>query len=176
MVLSLLSGLATTINTYAAPGPQTTKSAAYNVTQCSQLKGQLHPFFLIIKRGDDIMESIVRCANNAELPAASVSGIGALENPTLAFYDLDQKKYFTREFDGIYELTSLLGNIAMNNGKRFLHAHVTISGHDYKAYAGHLMKSKVGVTAEIMINPQPQTMLRLPNDEIGLSLISTNPH
>ena len=68
------------------------------------------------------------------------------------------------------ELTSLTGNITINNGEPFVHTHVTFSDINYKVYGGHLFDAQIAVTGEIIIFTSYDSINRKYNDEIGLSL------
>src|SRR6185312_16368723 len=93
---------------------------------CGKLRGNSQPFMLVLKTGEELPEAIVRCATDANLKGASISGLGAIENPTLAYYLLDSHKYKTKTFSGLYEVTSLNGNIQQLENKPFVHMHVTL--------------------------------------------------
>ena len=110
-------------------------------------------YVVSLARGDDLRSSLESLAAEEQIPGAKVSAIGALEDPELGCYDLPSKTYDHRTFPGIYELVSLSGNLTLLEGKPFLHAHVAISGHDYAVYGGHLFDSKIGVVAEVFVEP-----------------------
>lgn len=148
--------------------------SAVNVNNCIELKGSLAPFLLIIRRGDLVAKTIVACADKLELPAAAVSGIGAIEDPEIAYYNLQARRYDAKKYQGIYELVSLIGNVSFNDGKRFLHAHVGLSKTDYSLFGGHLVEAKVGVIAEVLITPLANTLSRAHDDETNLHLIQTD--
>ena len=122
-----------------------------------------------LARGDEIRESIESLCVELSIEAAKISAIGAVEDPVLGCYDLPTETYDRRTFDGIWELLSLEGNITLLDGKPFLHAHVTISGHDYKVWGGHLFDSKVGVVTEMFLTPMAMPLPRIPCAAIGLA-------
>lgn len=121
-----------------------------------------------LERGEAIRENVESLATELGLVAAKVSAIGALETPELGCYELDDREYLRREFDGIWELLSLEGNISLLDGEPFLHAHVSISGHDFSVKGGHLFDSRVGVVVEMFIEPLDTPLPRIPCEAIGL--------
>ena len=147
--------------------------AAVNPDACKLLKNPTKPFILVVKRGDDLIESITNCANAANITSASLSGLGALEEPTLGYFNLSTKKYQFKTFPGIYELTSLNGNVGFANGQRFAHIHVTIGDDNYHIIGGHLNEAKVGATAEITFIPLPAAFTRKADKNTGMKLIAT---
>ncbi len=141
--------------------------------QCQQLKGQLHPFMLILKRGENVKSALLSCVKDADITGASITGIGALHNVTLAYYDLKNKKYVNKSFNKIdYELLSFIGNIAMHEGQPLLHAHLVLGDHQYHAIGGHFVDGTVAVTGEFFIQPFNSMLTRKLNNDIGLGLIS----
>ena len=79
--------------------------AAVNKESCSRMKNTTQPFILVLNRGDDLIKSITQCASDAKLLAASVSGLGQVHNPTLAYFSSNpQDKPTLTKFDGFYEL------------------------------------------------------------------------
>ena len=125
-------------------------------------------FVVSLARGDSIRECIEGLAREHGIGAARVTGIGAVEDPRLGCFDLPSKTYDERVFEGIWELLTLNGNLSLAGGEPLLHAHVTLSGHDYRAFGGHLYDARVGVVAELFVEPYPTPLSRARNDEIGL--------
>ncbi len=129
------------------------------------------PFILALKIGENLFESILRAANDANLQAASISGLGALDDVTVAYYNLETKQYQTKLFSGMYELISLNGNIAWVDGKRFIHIHAALGTEEYNVVGGHIMSATVGPSAEISIIPLTSRINREYDDRTGLKLM-----
>lgn len=127
-------------------------------------------YIVHLERGDSVRKSLEGFATEHRIEGARVTAIGALENPELACFDLPTKTYDKRVFEGIYELLSGEGNIARHEGRPVLHMHVTISGHDYVAYGGHLNDATVGVVMEIFIDPLAAPLERGHCDATGLAV------
>ena len=138
---------------------------------CHLLTDSAVPFMLVLRRGEDVVDSIIKCAEAIKLTSATFSGIGALENPTLGFYNLQAKEYQYKKFDGFYELVSLTGNITKHNGQYITHIHVVLSNAEYETIAGHLKSTKVGVTAEINMIPFKYVVNRKLNQDFNAYLI-----
>ena len=130
------------------------------------------PFVLVLKKDEELFDGIIHCAASAKLTGASFVGIGALKNPTLAYYNLRHKKYYDKKITGIYELTSLSGNISMLNNKLNIHAHVVLGSATYNSFSGHLKRAKVGGTVEITIIPLNIPIIRKFDPVTGLNLLS----
>ncbi len=126
-------------------------------------------YVVSLERGDDLRSCVEKMALDADIVGGRVTAIGGVENPELGCYDLATKSYSRKTFNGIYELVSLDGNLTIKEGKPFLHVHAVISGADFVAYAGHLFDCKVGLVAEMFIDPLGAPLARLLCEDIGLS-------
>ncbi len=122
-----------------------------------------------LERGETLRDTIESLAAELGIQAARISAIGALENPELGCYELDDREYLHRTFEGIYELVSLEGNISLLDGEPFLHAHVAISGPDFQVQGGHLFDARVGVVVEMFVEPCDGPLPRMYCDAIGLA-------
>ena len=126
-------------------------------------------FLLVLDKGEDIVEVLTQFAMEQEMKFGSVSGIGACDNVTLNFYNLDTQKYEAREVNEALELTSLLGNISHIDDKPFAHLHGTFGTRDFQTLSGHL--TKVVSTTEIVIQMTNLDVNRTHDEETGLNLL-----
>ncbi len=134
----------------------------------SRTVGSRH--FLVLKRGEEICEQINSYVRERNIRAGSISAIGAADIVTLRYYDVKKKEYFSKTFEGEFEITALLGNVSVMNGKPWAHLHITIGDTEYKAYAGHLHNARVGVTCEVIIDATETEITRVKDDETGLNV------
>jgi predicted DNA-binding protein with PD1-like motif len=125
---------------------------------------------LRLVRGEEMVTTLQRFATDRQIPNAVIFGIGAVEDLELGAYSLEEREYIRREFPGSYELISLIGNIGWANGDAVLHAHVTMSDHDFNTTGGHLFSGKVYATVEIALWPGQNPLKRAMDDAIGLKL------
>ncbi|GEM_PF-567769 len=156
----------------AASNSQANNLSAVNVGTCKKLAGTDKPFILVLKRKENVMHSIIRCATDAHITSAFLSGLGALESPTLGYYNLKEKRYQYKTFSGIYELIGLNGNLTQVDNQPFAHVHVTLGDSHYAVIGGHLKNASVGATTEILFIPFVNPIHRELDGEIGLQLIS----
>ncbi len=145
--------------------------AIVDTTTCQSLKDTDKPFILALKIGEKLFDGILRCADAVNLKSASISGLGALDDVTVAYYNLDTKQYQTKLFSGMYELISLNGNIAFVDGKRFIHIHAALGTEEYNVVGGHIMDATVGPSAEITIIPLQGQINRAYDETTGLKLM-----
>lgn len=127
-------------------------------------------YILRLERGEEILSTLKAFCKSQNIQNASISGIGSIENPTLAHYRVDSKKYSEKELEGIFEVTSLLGTVALFEKEPLLHLHTTLGDEEMKAWAGHLVKGDVSATLEVTIEKHTTAFTKSPSEEIGLKL------
>ena len=127
-------------------------------------------YIVRLEKGEEIITALQDFAGKEQISNAQVEGIGSVENPTLAHYRVDSKKYSEKQIDGIFEITSLPGNIGLFEHKPVIHAHVTIGNEHMQLYGGHLVKGVVSATAELIITVYPTKLEKLYDEAIGLNL------
>ena len=126
--------------------------------------------YMTLKKGDYINQTFETFAEFKGVGCAWLNGIGALENPEIGYYSIDDKSYHRKHFKGEFELISLLGNITMKEGKPFAHTHITFSDSSYKVFGGHLFDAKITAAGEFLMQLGNNNITREMNNEIGLSL------
>ncbi len=127
-------------------------------------------FLVRLEKGEDIITTLYTFATEHAIKNASFSGIGSIENPTLAHYQVDNKKYTEKAFEGTFEVTSLQGNIAVLKEDIIMHPHITLSDENMQAFGGHLVKGLVSATMEIIITVFQTEYVKEYDETIGLKL------
>jgi predicted DNA-binding protein with PD1-like motif len=127
-------------------------------------------YALRLELGEDIHDTIQDFCAGQDIVNASLEGIGSTDSPTLAHYSIQTKQFTDKHLEGIYEVTSMLGNVARVDGRPFAHIHVTVSDKDMRVLGGHLVKGECSATLEIILKSYPSTHAKLQNDEIGLKV------
>ena len=148
------------------------KLSAVNLASCHKI-ANTEPFILVIHKGESLVESLTKCAEIVKFPSASLSGLGALENPILGCYNLTTQKHEPKEFPGFYEMSNLVGNITQHHGKYLAHIHVTLGDVYCATISGHLIDAPIGVIAEITIKPFATPIERELHPELQIITIKT---
>ena len=68
-------------------------------------------------------------------------------------------------------MVSLMGDIALGEGKATLHPHVVVAKSDGSAHGGHLLEALVRPTLEVIVTESPAHLRRKPDPQTGLALI-----
>jgi hypothetical protein len=134
--------------------------------------GKARAFAVILDTGDEFTECLMRFALANELVASHFTAIGAFSKVELGYFDWQRKEYRPIPIDEQVEVVSLLGDIALSDGRPSLHPHVTVAKSDGSAWGGHLLKGYVRPTLEIMLTESPALLVRTPDPETGLALIA----
>ena len=126
--------------------------------------------YMTLAKGDNINKTFESFAEVKGIGCAWLNGIGALENPEIGYYSLEDKSYYRKTFKGEYELTSLIGNITLKEGKPFSHTHITFSDTEFRVFGGHLFNANITAAGEFIMQFGSDEINREMNAEIGLPL------
>ena len=126
--------------------------------------------YMTLAKGDNINKTFESFAEVKGVGCAWLNGIGALENPEMGYYSLEDKSYYRKTFKGEYELTSLIGNITLKEGKPFSHTHITFSDTEFRVFGGHLFNANITAAGEFIMQFGSAEINREMNAEIGLPL------
>ena len=126
--------------------------------------------YMTLAKGDNINKTFESFAEVKGVGCAWLNGIGALENPEIGYYSLEDKAYHRKIFKGEYELTSLIGNITLKEGKPFSHTHITFSDTEFRVFGGHLFNANITAAGEFIMQFGSDEINREMNAEIGLPL------
>lgn len=123
-----------------------------------------------IEKGEELVETLKNFCRKEEIKLGTISGIGASNKITLGLFKTDTKEYVSNEYQGDYEITSLLGNISRKDGEIYLHLHANIADIDGKVKGGHLSLAVISATFETVIEKVDGEVDRYFDEEIGLNL------
>lgn len=130
-----------------------------------------HGLVVILETGDEIIKSLETVTKKEAVQSGRLSGIGAVRDVELGFYDVENRKYLKRFFKGHFEIVSMLGNISYFEIKPVIHSHAVIGDKEHRLYGGHLFAATVTATCEIFIQVSHDHLKREFDDKIGLNLI-----
>ncbi len=123
-------------------------------------------YLLVIKRGQPLIASLTAFMEKEKLPGASISGIGAVQNVEVAYYDLNEKKYKYKKFEPSMEVLSLSGNLGYFENKPIVHAHIALGGSDFNVHGGHVKEAEVSLILEIFITLTTKPITREWNKDL----------
>ena len=121
--------------------------------------------------GECLPDALVDLARDQGWNSGSVQGLGGVTNVRLAYFDLQTKEYLPIEVEGIVELVSLMGNLALVKGEPFWHLHAVVSDRNGRVIAGHLVRLEVAITLECWIEAGLEPVTRAREEATGLNLL-----
>jgi uncharacterized protein len=128
-------------------------------------------YAVIFGAGDEILDGLTKFAEENHISAARITGIGSIHNGTLAWLNPDTKKFRMIHIDQQAEVLSLLGDIAMYQGKPVVHVHMVVGFGDGTAHGGHLVQAHVWPTLEVIVTAYPRPLYKKFDPEKGIAVI-----
>src|SRR5262249_43623877 len=107
----------------AAAAPTARVIARPRATLVSSQPGGPKTYLLVFDKDAEGVTGLRAFAKHERLVAGQLSGIGAVSDAVLAFFDRIEKDYARIPVDRQAEVTSLTGNLALKDGSPFLHVH-----------------------------------------------------
>ena len=120
---------------------------------------------------DEMPERLQQLCEHERIFCASLSAIGGFRSATLAFYDMQSKRYEPIAVNEQVECLSLLGNVTQYEGKPKIHVHCVVGHRDGRTTGGHLLSAVVRPTLELLIAELPTALARTDRPDIGIPLI-----
>ncbi len=128
-------------------------------------------YVIRLEKGERIMERLLELCAKERVGAGYFSGLGAVSEAELGYFNLEKKEYSWQKFSGQFEITSLQGNISEMSGKSYIHAHIVIGDSEFSSWSGHLKEAVVGPTCEIFLTKLDTAISRKKDEETGLNLL-----
>lgn len=127
---------------------------------------------LIFETGDEILSCLENYARANNLSGSSFKAIGALSSVEVGWFNWETKHYQTAaKLNEQVEVLSLVGDIALNDSKPEVHAHIVIGRADGTAHGGHLLSATVRPTCELILTESPQHLRKQIDPKSGIALI-----
>jgi predicted DNA-binding protein with PD1-like motif len=133
-------------------------------------------FVLVFEPGEEVAAGLFAFARDHRIRAAGFTGIGALRDVVLGYWEWESKQYRRNPIREQVEVVSLVGNVALGpDGSPKVHAHVVVAKADGSAYGGHLLEGHVRPTLEVVLEKSPAALQRWIDPETGLALLALDP-
>lgn len=123
-----------------------------------------------IDKGEEILEKIKEISKKENIKLANINALGATNDFTVGVFKTKEKKYYSNNFSGDFEIVSLTGTINTMNGEFYSHLHFSAGNDKGEVFGGHLNRAIVSATCEMIINIIDGTVDRYFDEEIGLNL------
>ena len=134
-------------------------------------EGESRTIALVFEPDDEVVSTLEHFAQERGLDAAHFTAIGAFSRALLGYFSWEQKEYLKIPLNEQVEVLTLTGDIALQDGKRKVHAHAVLGRRDGSTVGGHLLQAHVRPTLELMLTESPAHLRRVHDPETGLALI-----
>ncbi|MBN2488185.1 MAG: DNA-binding protein [Methanosarcinaceae archaeon] len=104
-----------------------------------------------LEHKSDLLESLTNICNEKNIHLGRLEVIGAVIKARLGYYNQNEKEYNFIEIDKKMEITSLIGNISLKDGKPIVHAHINLSDSTGNVIGGHLATGTIVFASEFVI-------------------------
>ena len=123
-----------------------------------------------IDKGEEILDKIKEIALKENIKLANINALGATNECVVGVFNIDEKKYYSNEFKGNFEIVSLIGTINTMNDEFYTHIHMSAGNDKGEVFGGHLNKAIVSATCEMIINIIDGKVDRVFDEKTGLNL------
>ena len=164
------AGLAVTA---AAAGAGEPVADANDLPKAALLSGGDTKMYLLeFRSGQEVMKGLLAFARKHQLVAGQLTGVGAVSDAVIGYFDPREKTYLRTREKGQAEVLSLTGNLALNDDEPFFHVHVALGRRDGSARGGHLFEMTVRPTVELVLTTYAKPVRRKIDPEWGLPLLA----
>ena len=108
-------------------------------------------FEVTMRRGDEVIAGLTEFARQNHVKVAHFTAVGAIDSGVLGWFDPDKRAYKRIEINQEAEVVSLAGNIAIQNGSPYVHAHCVVALSDGSTRGGHLLEGHVSLAMQIFV-------------------------
>ena len=127
-----------------------------------------------LSSGDDVYDSLIRVVQQHGITLGRITGLGAVQQATFAYYDQKELQYLKLSLDEPMEILHLSRNISMRDGAPFVHAHIVLSDRTGRCVGGHLLPGSRVFACEISIDEfKGPALTREFDQQTGLALWGT---
>ena len=129
-------------------------------------------YVIRIYKDAELVETIHQFLKDNKITSGSISAIGATDDVTLGYFDIDKKEYVHKRFQEPFEILNLTGNVSMVDNDPFAHLHIILGREDFSTIGGHLVKANISVTCEIYLTAFDIRIERVLDPETNLKLLN----
>lgn len=126
-------------------------------------------YIISVSTGEEIVKALNLFCEERKIKSGNITGLGAINEVTLRFFNPETKKYIDKTFREQMEISNLTGNISTMNGKPYLHIHITVGRADYSSRAGHLLSAVLNGAGEFVVEDLGEDIERTYNPTLGLN-------
>jgi predicted DNA-binding protein with PD1-like motif len=156
----------------AAAGAGQSSATTDNLPKAALLSdGDAKTYLLEFRTGQEVMQGLLAFARKHHLVAGHLTGIGAISDAVVGYFEPQTKSYLRIPEKGQAEVLALTGNLALYNDEPFFHVHTVLGLRDGSTRGGHLFEATVRPTVEVVLTTYPRPVRRKIDPGTGLPLL-----
>ena len=128
-------------------------------------------YAVVFGTGDEVLAGLQAFAESNDVAACQVTGIGAVSDAVLGYFDPERKDYLRNVVRNQSEVLTLAGDITCGPDGHQLHLHAVLADESARAYGGHLLEAHVRPTLEAIVSESPGYLTRAIDPETKLPLV-----
>lgn len=128
-------------------------------------------YLVRLVRGEEVRAGLAELMLREEIGCGFVSGLGAVSDPEMGYYRLDEKDYIKKRFEGEHEVVGMTGTLSWYDGEPFPHVHLMLTEPDFNAIGGHCFEATTSATVEMLVRAERDRVDRAFDEAIGLHLM-----
>lgn len=139
------------------------------------MKAEIKPVRKIMGRlakDADLLGALEEQCRLHKITLGEVWAIGAVTKARIGYYQQDIQKYMFLDLDRPMEILTLIGNVSLKDGQIMVHAHITLSDEEGRAFGGHLAPGTPVFACEFVLQEcqSEKVFQRQMDQETGLFL------
>lgn len=171
-VTTMMSFSQETATDYVAPSQAVPRGKAPKMqVQLLNPGEKTKQYAVIFYQGDEAFSGLLEFAEKYHVTSAHFAAIGALNGATVGWFDSQRKMYKKIPIEGQVEVLSMIGDIALYQGKPVVHMHMVVGTSDGTTRGGHVLGAYASPTLEVMLTVDPATMQKRFDPATDLTLI-----
>lgn len=128
-------------------------------------------YVLKLAPDEEVMSTLVEFVSREVIRAGYFMAFGAFSKVRLRYFDMKSDQYKDHEVDQQVEVVSLMGNIAIAEGKPMIHMHAAVADGQSRTFSGHIGEGYVSPTLEVFLTRLEGELRRTKDPDTGLELL-----
>ncbi len=133
--------------------------------------GGHRPYVLRLDEGEEILGTLEQFLAAQQIRLGYFLAFGGFSRVELDYFNIHTKQYQKRTIGRQLEVVSLLGNVAMQEGRPKIHAHCIVADEHDTTYGGHLGRGEVKPLLEIFLTAIDGELERVEDKERNLHIL-----
>ena len=105
-----------------------------------------------LTEGEKLHDNIARVCEESNIDSAVVIGAAGMVRE-IRFGWFNGRDYEIKDYDGVFELISLTGDVSVKDQKLYPHLHAAFSAPDHSTLGGHILSVVTNNNLEVFLKP-----------------------